>query len=290
MNSMTGFGRATIQRDGLELAVEISSVNRKTLEVQVSGPKDWFGLEIVVQENLRAAASRGKVYVQVKVLAFDEDAGLAWDDQQVERLLDRLEGACARRNIPFQPDARLVFDIVSAVKQPGNLPEWERVEPVLKEALDAAIQPWLQMRSAEGEALRRDLSGRLDTLEGHLAIIRSAADTVVDDQRKRLLSRLEQAGLPLSADDERVLKELALFADRCDISEEITRLEHHYASLREVLGATGPVGRKMDFIAQEIFRELNTIGSKAAAIAVSQAAIDSKNELERLREQVANVE
>jgi len=287
---MTGYGRGESADKTRGIAVEISGVNRKQLEIFVSLPREWQSAERRIAEALRARVQRGKVSVSVSVRALGPCAEAAWDAAAVAAKLAEL-GALAQANgIPFQPDARLLLDIATLTAHTEETPADEALWVLLKPAVEAAIESFLRMRAAEGAALARDLADRIDMLDSYLGEIKAFAPAVVERYRETLFTRLRSAGLELDLNDERVLKEISLFADRADIAEEITRLDSHFSQFRAALSAEEPAGRKMDFLCQEINREFNTIGSKASSIDITKRVLSAKNELERLREQVQNIE
>jgi uncharacterized protein (TIGR00255 family) len=166
----------------------------------------------------------------------------------------------------------------------------EEAQEVVLTALESALRAFVAMRAKEGEALLVDFIGRLELLRRQVDLIAARAPLVPPIYRDQLLLRLRTAELELKVDDERVLKELALFADRCDVTEELTRLRSHLEQFTALLKSDGEIGRKSEFILQEIGREVNTIGSKANDLTISREVIELKNELERIREQIANVE
>ena len=288
---MTGYGRGSAQTATLEISVEISSVNRRNLEVSVNSPKEWMGLDQALSGKLREVLGRGKVSVSVRAAAYGGVEGLVWDDAAVKVSIERFQALAEHNGIPFEPSSAFLLDLVKAIRPSSTLPEYSAVAAEVLTAFDAALGAFIEMRATEGAALKDDLTQRLGSLKSNLQQIVGYAEGVVAAYRDRLFQRLRQLNLEdLDLDDERVLKEIALFADRCDISEEITRLNSHFEQFSDCLAQTQSTGRKMDFIIQEINREFNTIGSKANRIEISQAVIDAKNELERIREQAANVE
>lgn len=289
---MTGYGRASLRVGNSDLSVEINSVNRRGLEVTVSGPEEWTGLERIVTPWVRERCERGKVAVAVRVQTGADSAGFAWDRDAVRASLKRLEREAFELGMTFKADEQVLMRLaeIHRTRREG-LPslEDESVLAALRKAVDTALVALCAMRADEGAALDRDLRSRialLDTLSG--AIRAHAADNV-NRYRDAMLGRLRQSGLELDVADDRVLKEVALFADRCDIVEELTRLGSHFAQFNACL-AEKAVGRKLDFLCQEINREFNTIGSKANRVEITRAVIEAKNELERIREQVQNLE
>lgn len=288
MNSMTGFGRGSANLGTHTITVQVNSVNRRGLDLTMALPDAWEPLETQVAEAVRKVVARGKVHVVVEV---DGGQGAAeWDETAVGETLERLQALAKARGVPFQPTAELLWEIASAQSGEGQLGEAAEVWPVLEPALRAALRGLVAMRAREGEALLVDFLGRIEKLHANVEAIAARAPQVPANYREQLLQRLRTAGLDLDLNDERVLKEIALFADRVDITEEITRLRSHLGQLKDLLRSDGEIGRKAEFILQEIGREVHTIGSKANDLPISQRVIDCKNELERVKEQIANVE
>jgi uncharacterized protein (TIGR00255 family) len=287
---MTGFGRASAALAGGELGVQVSSVNRRSLDLTVKMPGDWESLEAEVAEQVRRVASRGKVHVDVEFTAGKGRDEAAWNEPAIGAALDRLAALADARGIHFEPSAELLWQIANSQRAPQEMPEAEGVRDDLLAVLGEALAGFAAMRAKEGGALLADLNERIGVCRRHMDAVAARAPAVAPAYKALLLKRLRDSGLELDPDDERVLREIALYADRCDISEEITRLRSHFDQLGALLASDGEIGRKADFILQEMGREANTIGSKAADLAISKGVIELKNELERIREQMANVE
>lgn len=290
MRSMTGYGRATGVLGSLSLGVQVSSVNRKTLDLTVTLPDEWESLESAVQDAVRRHAARGKVHVKVELTGDRADAGGAWDEAAAQATLARLRSLAERQGVEFSPTPELLWQVVNAQRRTNGLPAADDAQPVLQETLEQALRAFAAMRAREGEALLVDFFRRHEALHRQVEVIAARAPQVSSGYREQLFRRLREAGLELDLEDERVLREIALFADRCDVSEELTRLRSHLEQFGALLRAEGEIGRKAEFLLQEIGREVNTIGSKANDLAISRAVIELKNELERIREQIANVE
>ncbi len=291
MISMTGYGRATVTEGHYEVRVEISSVNKRNLDVSVSLPREWQELEPVVAERVRGAVKRGKVHVSLRAEVSGEGGVPVWRDEAVGEALERLRELAERQGVAFAPDLDLLYRIASQVSEATSMPPATSVRERIEAGVDEALGALTAMREREGNALAADLRTRLGFLKKGTADIGRHAVEVTPRYREILHQRLRQAGLDLDPDDERVLKEIALFADRCDVTEEVTRLKSHLGQLGGLLDESGePVGRKAEFLLQEIHREVNTIGSKANDLRISKCVIECKNELERIREQVQNVE
>ena len=290
MKSMTGYGRATAVLGARTLTVQVSSVNRKTLDLGISLPEEWESLEPAIGEAVRAVASRGKINVRIELTGSEAARELAWSDGPVSAALDKLAEYSARRGIAFVPTTELVWAIASAQRKPVEFPGAEEAQPVLLPTLGEALHAFGKMRAQEGATLLADLLARLALLRQHLEEVAARAPLVAPAYREILGKRLREAGLEIAVDDERILKEIAIFADRCDITEEITRFRSHLDQFEALLRSSGEIGRKAEFLLQELGRETNTTGAKANDLAISRRVIELKNELERIREQIANVE
>ncbi len=290
MNSMTGYGRATASLGTYTLTAQVSSVNRKTLDLTVSLPEEWEALEPMIGELVRKVAVRGKVHVDLELTGAKGAADLTWDEQAASEAVDRLAAFAKKEGVDFQPTPELLWQIANAQRKGSERPHADEARPVIERALGEALRGFAAMRAREGEALLVDFLTRLGLLAKHIAAVAERAPHVPAHYREQFLKRLRDAGLEVDLNDERVLKEIALFADRCDITEELTRLRSHLEQFTALLKSGGEIGRKSEFILQEIGREVHTIGSKANDLVISRAVIELKNELERVREQIANVE
>lgn len=289
MNSMTGYGRATATLGTQTLTVQVNSVNRRGLDLSLSLPDEWQAFESAVGDAVRKQVQRGKVHVAVEV-AGQGAAAAEWDGDALAATLAQLTKFARAKHINFEVTGELLWSIASAQRSGSKLPADDETSALLLKTLSQALRGLGAMRAKEGEALLVDFLGRWEKLHAAVEAISHRAPQITGVYKDQLLQRLRTAGLALDVSDERVLKEVALFADRADITEEITRLRHHLTSLKELLRSDGEVGRKAEFILQEIGREIHTIGSKANDLAISQRVIEFKNELERIREQIANVE
>lgn len=288
--SMTGFGRAQTAFNGTDLSVEISAVNRRNLEISVSLPREWQSLERVIQGAAREGVNRGKLHIQVQAVPSAEEAGFHWDEAGLASTLKRLQQSAKDNGVEWSPSADALVKLAALNKVDMLLPDAESVEPALMGVVGEAVANLVAMRETEGAALGADLKKRLGNLSRGLSEIKEHSAGTVERYREILLQRLKQAGLELELSDERVLKEIAIFSDRCDIAEEVTRLDSHLAQFVECMAADEPIGRKLEFLLQEVNREFNTIGSKANNIEVSRCVIEAKNEIERIREQIQNIE
>lgn len=289
MKSMTGIGRGSAARAGWEVVVQASSVNRKSLEVSFSLPREWQMIEPQLTGIVRERFARGRVHVSVDVHS-PAASGPRWDDAAVGAMLDRLADLAARRNVAFAVTPELLFQIATASVGESSILVSDEAVALVSEALKPALDGLAETRAREGANLAADLRSRLEIMRSAAESIAALAPATVDKYRETLLERLRKAGLELDVSDERVLKEIALFAERIDIAEELTRLRSHLEHFESLIGAEEPSGRKAEFILQEIGREVHTIGSKANDIEIARLVIGLKNEFERVREQIQNVE
>jgi len=290
MKSMTGYGRATAELAGFSLTVVVSSVNRKTLDLTVKMPEEWDSLEPQVGELVRKFASRGKVHVDIELTGGKTATQATWDETAASEALDRVAAFAARKGVPFHPTPELLWQVANAQRRENERPAAEAAQAVVTATLTTALRSFSAMRAKEGEALMVDFIKRSELLHRQVDVVVARAPQVPANYREQLMKRLRDAGLELDLNDERVLREIALFADRCDVTEEITRLRSHFEQFATLLKSDGEIGRKAEFLLQEIGREVNTIGSKANDLTIARAVIELKNELERVREQIANVE
>ena len=293
MKSMTGYGRGDSSAKGVQLAVEISSVNRRQVEVAVSLPNELDSLEADLRKIVLASVARGRVSGRVTLQRLSGKANRSI-------LINEAQAEAYKKTLAKLADGMGLRDDLSLetiLRLPGVMEAGEdEVDPVamlptLKRALGQALGQLQDMRSKEGANLGRDLTKRLASLRRITKRVAKRAPKVVEHHRTRLLERLAKADIDVAdADDERFLREVVYFTDRSDISEELTRLESHFDQVDGCLISNEPVGRKLDFLAQEMFREVNTIGSKANDSEISQEVVTLKTELEKIREQVQNVE
>ena len=287
---MTGFGRGSAANNQLEIVVELTSVNRRNFELAASLPKEWQSLEHKLSQLLRQSLKRGRINIVVQVQNILVRAALSWDEDKVKATLKKLESLAEKSGASFDLDTHVLFDVARSHLIRPELPNAEDGWHLMEKALSEAIDNLCAMRYEEGTVLATDLEmrkGIINTLVDEICAISSEG---VKDYREALMKRLKQANLDLDLNDERVLKEIALFADRCDISEEITRLKSHLYQFKQSIGCDELIGRKLEFILQEINREINTIGSKANQTEIINRVLSCKNEIERIREQLQNVE
>jgi uncharacterized protein (TIGR00255 family) len=289
---MTGYGRGDCAKDGFKFTVELNSINRKQSDISINLPKEFVELEPRIRDEINAHLSRGRINV---VVAYHRSDTKAEESVELDMALAKAyHRAIHKLHKELKLNGSLTLDTI--LRAPGVMKlaetsvDAEAVWPSVKTALQKAVTGLVKMREKEGKFLANDLAQRLGLLETGLEQIRQSAPEILKRYREQLHSRVKEAGLEISLDDERLLKEVVFFADRCDISEEVTRLASHLKQFRDCLKANEPVGRTLDFLAQEMGREINTIGSKANAAEISQEVVKMKAELEKIREQIQNIE
>ena len=290
---MTGYGRGECSQDGFKLTVEASSVNRKQSEISISLPRDLEVLETRIRDEVNRRIARGRLTCRVSLHAA-EGRGVSRvrvNKALAAAYLGELRQLARALKLKDDLTLSLVVGAPGVLETGEDLGDSEALWPVVHKALQQALAQLLKMRAREGAVLGKDLSSRIDTMRKAVARVRKEVPEVQKRYREQLLARLKTAGLDeLKLDEERLLKEVVLFADRCDISEELTRLQSHFQQFDHSLKSKEPIGRTLDFLAQEMNREINTIGSKANDSAISRDVVVLKTELEKFREQAQNVE
>jgi uncharacterized protein (TIGR00255 family) len=291
MRSMTGYGRGEAAAGGVRFVVELQSVNRKHLDIALNLPRSLYPLEARMREKVQAVASRGRIQAACTVLVEGEAAAAGVIDLRLARLYaDSMRKLQQDLGLEGGLSLDAVLRAPGVLLSPGQDLDPEAAWPALERALQNALNALVEMRENEGAALEQDLAARLATLRKCAAEVRTRVPEIAALHRKQLLDRIQAAGVDLAADPEKLLRELALFADRSDISEELTRLESHFVQLEKLLGQNGALGRTLEFLTQEVARELNTLSVKSNDVSVSHWVVSAKTELEKIREQVQNIE
>jgi uncharacterized protein (TIGR00255 family) len=293
MKSMTGYGRGECARDGFNVTVELSSVNRKQAEISVNLPRELEMLETRIRETILEKVSRGRVTTRVTVHAGNgkSSARMHLNVPLAKAYAHELNKLAKELKLPG------LVTLDQLVRAPGvfqtdeELADTENLWPAVDKALRAALTALVAMREREGGHLAKDLATRVGVMRKCVERVAKQAPASAERYRQQLIERIKTAGLPAPAvDDERLLKEVVFFADRSDITEELTRLQSHFKQFEDCARSKEPVGRTLDFLAQEMNREINTIGSKANDALISGEVVTLKAELEKFREQAMNVE
>jgi uncharacterized protein (TIGR00255 family) len=288
MKSMTGYGRGTALVKGVRVVVECFSVNRKQAEVSVSAPREMSAFEPRVREEVLKCLARGKVQVAIAV---EEAAGVkkfVIDSDQAAIFLRQARALQKKLGLPGEVDLKTVLAAPGVLRAGDE--EKRDLWPLVKKALGGAMEALVKMRVKEGGHIQTELKRVAGRMADRVRRIRRLAPRVPKRQRENLLRRLKAAALPVDLLEARLITEIAVFAERCDITEELDRLESHHVQFCETLDLLEPVGRTLEFIAQEMGREWNTTGAKANDTEISRLVVEAKADLDRVREQLANIE
>jgi uncharacterized protein (TIGR00255 family) len=286
---MTGFGAAEGKVAGGRLRIEIRTVNHRYFNPQLKLPYDLAGVEGELRERLRALLERGHVAVSARWVEQPEaQAAVMLDLDRAKQVVKALRELKKRLKLKGDPDLAFVarHPDVMTYSGDGAVVTWADVQPVA----EGAVAEVLAMREREGRALAADLNARLDALEAGAKVIAARAPDRVTHELARLQKQVAELAGGVQVDPQRLAVEVALLADRVDIAEELVRFQTHLAAVRAALAGPGAVGKQLGFLAQELLREINTMGSKANDAAITQAVIGMKGELERFREQLENLE
>ena len=289
--SMTGYGSAKGSVEGQEITVELKSVNNRYLDCSVRLPRNFLFAEDTVKQAVSAGVSRGKVDVFVSAQASQDSGTVVSVNEELAR---GYRDAVARIAETLGLESGL--NAFSLARFPDVLTverrelDKDKAAAALSEITAKAVEEFNAMREREGERLRRDMLGKLGTIEGLVSVVEERSPQTVKEYRERLEARLRDILADRSLDEQRVITEAAIFADRTAVDEETVRLRSHIAQFRTMLEEGSPIGRKMDFLVQEFNRESNTIGSKCSDASLAKVVVDLKSEIEKIREQLQNVE
>jgi len=290
IRSMTGFGAGRAAVGGEDLDVEVRSVNHKFCEVKARLPRELSALEVDVVRTVKDRLARGGVEVSVRRGGAAASFAPRVDVALAESYARAFAEIQARLGLPGQVTLAEVIAADGVVRLEEREVNVDAARDALRRALSAALEALVVMRAREGEALSRDLASRLDTVDAAVVRVDGLVPRTVEHHRVRLAERVAELARGVSVDPARLAQEVALFADRTDVTEEVTRLRSHLAQARALLTVAEPAGRKLDFLVQEMHREANTIGSKSQSADIAGLVVTLKTEIERMREQVQNVE
>ncbi|MBK7948692.1 MAG: YicC family protein [Deltaproteobacteria bacterium] len=292
--SMTGFGRAARESGGVAFEVEARSVNHRHLDLRIRLPRLLADRENALKQRVQSKLARGKVEIVVNLASNAATAKLVIDEAIAGQYVEAARALSSRHALAGGLDVAALLALPGVTRVVEAEIDTEALAASVEEALDEAVRGMLEMRAAEGEALRVELEGRLATVLRLSEAFQARSGEVVQAARQRLQKRAEQIRRDVGlSDDARLHQEIVIAADRLDITEELVRLRSHIAQFEDTMRAAGldnPVGRRLDFLLQELGREANTVGSKASDAALAQDVVALKTELERIREQVQNIE
>jgi len=288
---MTGFGRGEVQKGGKSFSVEIKTVNHRYSDISIKMPKQISFLEEKVRETINKSLSRGKADVFITYEDFGEGKKNALIDEALAKAyIQAAELLRDKFGIKDDITVSLVARFPDVIKLQDVKEDEDELWYLLKTALDIAIEGLIKMRENEGKKLENDLLLKGEFIEKKLKEVKKRAPEVVKEYKYKLENRIKELMEQKLLDENRISMEVALFADRCSIDEEIVRLQSHIDQMRETLRLQEPVGRKLDFLIQEMIREVNTIGSKANDLVIIKEVLEIKSEIEKMREQIQNIE
>ena len=288
---MTGFGNATIDRSGIHVSVEIKSVNNRYLKLSTRLPDSVARFESEIEKLVRSRVARGSVQLAVRLRFSGGESEYRIDANVLNGYRKQIQAA--------QSEGEEAVSLESLLALPGvvsenDLPDdvMNSLWPAVAEYINASLDHFHDFREREGESMRVDLDKQCETIEQEVKQVAALAPQVVNDYREKLLERVRrmttEASISVGPND--IIREVAIFADRCDVNEEITRLGSHIEQFRRMLNGSTSQGRKLEFIGQEMFREINTIGSKANSVDIAHSVVEMKAAIERIREVLQNVE
>lgn len=291
VKSMTGYGRARATRNLRDITVEVRSVNNRYLDCTVKMPRMYAFAEDAVKARVQKAVSRGKVDVFISVDASAADVAKVNVNTalaaQYAEALKALAAVCGGEERVTSEQLARFPDVLTVTKADEDL---ETVSADLCAVLDEALASYNAMRAVEGEKLAEDIGGRLSAIEGMTAQVEERSPETVREYREKLTAKMREVLQSTTIDEQRILQEAAIYADKIAVDEETVRLRSHVSQLRGMLASDQPMGRKMDFLIQELNRESNTIGSKCSNLDIARIVVDLKGEVEKIREQVQNIE
>lgn len=292
MNSMTGFGSGRAANEQLDVTIEMKSVNSRYCDIICKLPRLFTAVEDEIRRMVKGSLARGKIEVSISYKSGTKGRTLTVDSalvQEVRRALVREGFYGSEQEVPLSAVTAVSNECFS-VEEVDITPD--TIAMLAMKAAEEAITNLLKMRAKEGEALRLDIEARLQTLENIVEAIDCHKTDVLTAYEERLRRRLDDmlSALGKTVDEDRILQEVAIMADKTDISEEIVRFGSHVVQLRNTLNDTEPIGRKLDFLIQEMNREVNTMGSKGADLSITDRVVALKCELEKIREQIQNIE
>jgi len=290
IKSMTGFGRGEFSQGASTFSVDVRSVNHRYSDVSVRMPRAMSVLEEKVREFVTEKISRGKVDVYINYNTFGQNSQVKLDTNLAKAYVDSLNTLKEMFGIRDDINLSLLTRFPDIMSLETVEMDMDELWLILKPALEMAFNALVEMRLREGERLKNDLLDKLVNVKGFVGNIKEKSYSIVDEYKNKLYDRIKELTKDIPIDENRLLTEVAVFADKASIDEEIVRLESHLEELQKALNFKGSVGKKLDFIIQEMNREVNTIGSKITDLGILNNVINIKTEIEKIREQIQNIE
>ncbi len=291
MFSMTGYGKGEAEQDNLKIAVEIKSVNHRFLDLGIKLPRLLLSFEDSVRNHIKSCIARGHldIFVNYKNTLCEQE-NITCNDTLVERYLQIAQNISQKYNIENNINVSNLFDMKGVIEEDETTLDVDLTQKLIIQALDIALDNLIAMRATEGKKIEENLLAKLDILTEVVGKIEEYAPIQVETYREKLRSRVQDALGDFQIDENKLMNEIVFYADKVATDEEFTRLKAHIAHFKEIAKTAGAIGRSLDFITQEMNRESNTIGSKCSDLSVSNYVLTLKTEIEKIREQVQNIE
>lgn len=290
IKSMTGYGRGKIECDGREYVVEIKAINHRYNDISVKMPRYLSFLEDKVRQYVTKNISRGKIEILISINNISVSSkNIVIDKELAGEYISEMKELIKKYDLKDEisvTDVLRLPDIITNSEVESEEAYWSSISNALTEALENLANA----KELEGEKLKKDIEDRLNVIEQYVEIVKEKSSGLLEEYKTKLTNRINELGANNIIDENRIAMEVVLFADKSSICEEVTRLNSHISTLRDMLESQGPIGKKIDFLVQEMNRETNTIGSKANNIGITNYVVEMKNEIENIREQVQNIE
>ncbi len=290
IKSMTGFGRGEATRNNITVTVDVKSVNHRYSDISVRMPRAVQALEQKVREYVSSKLNRGKIDIYINYDSFGQDTKVKLDTNLAAAYVDSLNVLKEQFGIKDEISLSLLTKFSDILKIDTEEQDVDFLWSILSEALEKAVSSLVDMRSGEGERLHKDMLLKLDDIKNILSDIKEMSAGLADEYKEKLFEKIKELTKDIKPDENRILTEVAIFADKAGIDEEIVRLGSHLEEFKKTLNIKTPIGKKLDFIVQEMNREINTIGSKSSNLDVVNNVISIKTEIEKIREQIQNIE
>lgn len=291
LKSMTGFGRAVEEIDGYVITVEIKSVNHRYFDFSSRIPRQYGFLDDKLKSYINSRVSRGKVECYVSVEALDtEDAAVVINKTLASAYVEALKELSEEYSLKEDFGTAFVSRLPDVFVLKKADEDEEKIWQLVKSVTDEAIEKFIQMRAVEGAKMKEDVASRAEYILDCVSFIEERSPQTVKEYNDKLVERVHEIIGDVSLDEQRIIQEVAIYADKVAVAEETVRLRSHIAQLKTFLESEEPIGRKMDFLVQEINRETNTIGSKANDVDIARKVVDIKADVEKIREQIQNIE
>lgn len=291
IKSMTGFGAGDAETADFKVHIEVKAVNQRFLETNYHMPYSMNMFENQLTKKIKEYASRGKLDINIRFQDLrDKAVTVKVDKGLVAAYGQALQEISSQLELSAPVTAAQIASYPDVLKLNEENADLEAAQPVLMQAMEQALESFVAMREAEGQNIQRDLLARIDTLENFVEELEKLAPEIVAAYRQRLENLLREYLAKEDIEESRIIQEVALFTDKVNYTEETVRLRSHFNQFRQIITAGEPVGRKLDFLIQEMNREINTVASKANSAGAAQFVVDVKSEIEKIREQIQNIE